>query len=85
MIAFGLKQLMGILGAKCTCDDVTKFVLGLSKESPRWSAVREVRAEVKADSPVYIPRGWVVAEQACGNVLIHAVRRSFLVNVRKPE
>ena len=79
MIAFELKQLIDILGEKCTCDDLTKFVLGLSKESPHWGAVHGVRAEVKADSAVYIPQGWVVAEQACGNVLIHGVRKSFLV------
>ena len=32
MIAFELKQLIDILGEKCTCDDLTKFVLGLSRE-----------------------------------------------------
>ena len=80
VIAFELKDLMPVVGADATCDALTKFVLSLTRDSPHWSSVRGFRAELKADSAIYLPQGWMVAEMASENVLIHGVRKSFLVN-----
>ena len=40
IIAFELKELLSVIGAECTCDQITNFVLSLNKGSEHWSSVR---------------------------------------------
>ena len=84
-IAFDLTDLVKVCGENCNCDDLVKFVLSLTPESPHWASVTGYRVTVQANDMLYLPQGWILCEQCASSMLVYGVRRSFLVNLESAK
>ena len=85
VIMFELRDLLKALGDTATCDSLTEFVLSLNVSSPQWASVRGFRTVLQADDILYVPQGWVMAEQCGSGILHHGVRKSFLISSERSK